>query len=161
MMTYLYAFLIGGGICVIGQILMDATKLTAPRVLVILVTAGALLQAFHLYEPLVNLAQTGARVPLPGFGYSLAKGAMEGAKENLLEAVTGGIKAAAGGITVAIGWGYRTCFQSQVGSMRGFVRRAAREVRGCRTVGDKGQLRGSEGQPVYAGVSRCKGVPGR
>ena len=86
-MTYLYAFLIGGGICVIGQILMDATKLTAPRVL-------------------VNLAQTGARVPLPGFGYSLAKGAMEGAKENLLEAVTGGIKAAAGGITVAIGWGY-------------------------------------------------------
>lgn len=106
MLTYLYAFLIGGGICVIGQILMDATKLTAPRVLVILVTAGALLQAFHLYEPLVNLAQTGARVPLPGFGYSLAKGAMEGAKENLLEAVTGGIKAAAGGITVAIGWGY-------------------------------------------------------
>ena len=102
MMTYLYAFLIGGGICVIGQILMDATKLTAPRVLVILVTAGALLQAFHLYEPLVNLAQTGALVPLPGFGYSLAKGAMEGAKENL----TGGIKAAAGGITVAIGWGY-------------------------------------------------------
>ena len=53
MMTYLYAFLIGGGICVIGQILMDATKLTAPRVLVILVTAGALMQAFHLYEPLV------------------------------------------------------------------------------------------------------------
>ena len=106
MMTYLYAFFIGGGICVIGQILMDATKLTAPRVLVILVTAGALMQAFHLYEPLVNLAQTGARVPLPGFGYSLAKGAMEGAKENLLEAVTGGIKAAAGGITVAIGWGY-------------------------------------------------------
>ena len=105
-MTYLYAFLIGGGICVIGQILMDATKLTAPRVLVILVTAGALMQAFHLYEPLVNLAQTGARGPLPGFGYSLAKGAMEGAKENLLEAVTGGIKAAAGGITVAIGWGY-------------------------------------------------------
>ena len=92
MMTYLYAFLIGGGICVIGQILMDATKLTAPRVLVILVTAGALMQAFHLYEPLVNLAQTGARVPLPGFGYSLAKGAMEGAKEYLLEAVTGGIK---------------------------------------------------------------------
>ena len=110
MMTYLYAFLIGGGICVIGQILMEKTQLTsahtAPRVLVILVTAGALMQAFHLYEPLVNLAQTGARVPLPGFGYSLAKGAMEGAKENLLEAVTGGIKAAAGGITVAIGWGY-------------------------------------------------------
>lgn len=106
MMEYLYAFLIGGGICVIGQILMDATKLTAPRVLVILVIAGAALQAFHLYEPLVELAGTGARVPLPGFGYNLAKGAMQGASESLLAAVTGGIKAAAGGISVAIGWGY-------------------------------------------------------
>lgn len=105
-MEYLYAFLIGGGICVIGQILMDATKLTAPRVLVILVTAGAVLQAFHLYEPLEQLAATGARVPLPGFGYNLAKGAMEGAQKGLLEAITGGVKAAAGGITVAIGWGY-------------------------------------------------------
>lgn len=105
-MEYLYAFLIGGGICIAGQLLMDATKLTAPRVLVILVTAGALLQAVHLYEPLVELAQTGARVPLPGFGYTLAKGAMEGAQQNLLEAVTGGIKAAAGGISAAIGWGY-------------------------------------------------------
>lgn len=105
-MDYFYAFVIGGGICVIGQFLMDATKLTAPRVLVILVTAGALLQAFQVYEPLVNLAQTGARVPLPGFGYTLARGAMEGAEENLLEAITGGIKAAAGGISTAIGWGY-------------------------------------------------------
>lgn len=86
--------------------MMDATKLTAPRVLVILVTAGALLQAFNLYEPIVELAATGARVPLPGFGYSLAKGAMEGAQKGLLEAITGGVKAAAGGITVAIGWGY-------------------------------------------------------
>ncbi len=105
-MEYLYTFLIGGGICVIGQILMDATKLTAPRVLVILVTAGAVLQALHLYEPLEQLAATGARVPLPGFGYNLAKGAMEGAQKGLLEAITGGVKAAAGGITVAIGWGY-------------------------------------------------------
>ncbi|MFQ8602736.1 MAG: stage V sporulation protein AE [Anaerovoracaceae bacterium] len=105
-MDYVFAFLIGGAICVIGQILMDATKLTAPRVLVVLVTAGALLQAFNLYEPLVNLAATGARVPLPGFGYNLAKGAMEGAQQGFLEAVTGGVKAAAAGITVAIGWGY-------------------------------------------------------
>lgn len=105
-MEYVYAFLIGGGICVIGQLLMDGTKLTAPRVLVLLVTAGALLQAMQLYEPLVNLAQTGARVPLPGFGYNLAKGAMEGAQEGLLQALTGGVKAAAGGITAAIGWGY-------------------------------------------------------
>lgn len=105
-MEYLYAFLVGGVICVIGQLLMDGTKLTAPRVLVILVIAGAVLQAFNLYEPLEELAATGARVPLPGFGYNLAKGAMEGASKGLLEALTGGIKAAAGGITVAIGWGY-------------------------------------------------------
>lgn len=105
-MEYIYAFLVGGIICVIGQILMDATKLTTPRVLVILVLIGTVLQALHLYQPLVELAGTGARVPLPGFGYNLAKGAMMGAKEGLLAAVTGGVKAAAGGITVAIGWGY-------------------------------------------------------
>ena len=86
-MEYVYTFLIGGAICVIGQILMDVTKLTAPRVL-------------------VQLAQSGAKVPLPGFGYTLAKGAMEGAKQGFLEAVTGGIKAAAGGISAAIAWGY-------------------------------------------------------
>lgn len=105
-MEYFYSFVIGGAICVIGQIMMDATKLTAPRVLVVLVIAGAVLQAVHLYEPLVELAGTGARVPLPGFGYNLAKGAMQGASEGLLGAITGGIKAAAGGISVAIGWGY-------------------------------------------------------
>lgn len=105
-MEYLYAFLVGGIICIIGQVMMDATKLTAPRVLVIMVAAGAILQAFHLYQPLVDLAGTGARVPLPGFGYNLAKGAMAGARDGLLAAITGGVKAAAGGITVAIGWGY-------------------------------------------------------
>lgn len=105
-MGYVYAFLIGGVICIIGQLMMDATKLTTPRVLVILVIAGALLQAFNLYEPIVNFAATGARVPLPGFGYNLAKGAMEGAEKSLLDAVTGGVKSAAAGITVAIGWGY-------------------------------------------------------
>jgi len=105
-MEYLYSFLIGGAICVVGQVLMDATKLTTPRVLVILVSAGAVLQAFQIYEPLVQLAGTGARVPLPGFGYNLAKGAMEGASQGLLEAVTGGVKAAAGGISIAIAWGY-------------------------------------------------------
>lgn len=105
-MEYVYSFLVGGIICVIGQILMDATKLTAPRVLVILVVAGAVLQAFQLYEPIVDFASTGARVPLPGFGYNLAKGAIEGASKSFLEAITGGVKAAAGGISVAIGWGY-------------------------------------------------------
>lgn len=105
-MEYLYAFITGGIICVFGQILMDATKLTAPRVLVILVVSGAVLQALQLYEPLVNFAATGARIPLPGFGYNLAKGAMEGAQTSLLEAITGGVKNAAAGITVAIAWGY-------------------------------------------------------
>ena len=105
-MDYVYSFITGGLICVIGQILMDATKLTAPRVLVILVVAGALLQAFNLYEPIVEFVSTGARVPLPGFGYNLAKGAMEGASGGFLEAVTGGVKAASGGITVDIAWGY-------------------------------------------------------
>lgn len=105
-MGYVYTFLIGGAICAVGQLLMDATKLTAPRVLVIFVVAGAVLQGMQLYEPLVNLAGSGATVPLPGFGYVLAKGAMEGAKEGLLQAVMGGVKAASGGIAVSVAWGY-------------------------------------------------------
>lgn len=105
-MEYLWAFVIGGVICVIGQIMMDATKLTAPRVLVILVLAGVVLEAVQMYQPLVDMAGTGARVPLPGFGYNLAKGAIEGASQGILGVVTGGLKAAAGGISVAIGWGY-------------------------------------------------------
>ena len=107
-MDYVYTFIIGGGICVIGQILMDTTKLTTPRILVIFVTAGVLLQALHLYEPLVQLAKQGATVPLPGFGYSLAKGAMEGAKDGFIGAVTGPLKETAAGIGVAISWGYIT-----------------------------------------------------
>jgi stage V sporulation protein AE len=105
-MEYVYCFLIGGVICVIGQILLDTTKLTAPRVLVIFVVAGAILQGLNLYQPLVDLAGNGATVPLPGFGYSLAKGAMDGAKEGLLEAVIGGVKATAAGVSVAIVFGY-------------------------------------------------------
>jgi|GEM_PF-2514989 len=152
-MTYLYAFLIGGGICVIGQILMDATKLTAPRVLVILVTAGALLQAFHLYEPLVNLAQTGARAIawIWIFSGKRCDGRCEGKSSGGRYRRDQG-RCRRNHCSDRMGVFDRTCFQSQVGSMRGFVRRAAREMRGCRTVGDKGQLRGSEGQPVYAGL---------
>ncbi|MDO5414577.1 MAG: stage V sporulation protein AE [Bacillota bacterium] len=105
-MEYILSFIVGGVICVIGQIMMDATKLTAPRVLVILVVSGAILQALGIYQPLVDLAGTGARIPLPGFGYNLAKGAIEGVSKGLLGVVTGGLKAAAGGIAVAIGWGY-------------------------------------------------------
>lgn len=105
-MDYLYTFIVGGVICVTGQILMDTTKLTAPRILVLFVVSGVVLQALHLYEPLIKLAHQGASVPLPGFGYALAKGAMEGAKDGFLGAVTGGVKATSAGVTTAIGFGY-------------------------------------------------------
>ena len=105
-MVYVYTFLVGGAICIIGQILMDRTKLTTPRVLVLFVVAGVVLQALQLYEPLVKLAHQGATVPLPGFGYALAKGAIEGAKNGFLGVVQGAVKATAAGITVAVAWGY-------------------------------------------------------
>lgn len=105
-MDYIWAFVIGGGFCVAGQILMDTTKLTAPRILVIFVLTGVVLQAFGLYQPIVDLAGNGATVPLPGFGYNLAKGAIEGAEKGFLEAVTGPIKATAAGVAVAITFGY-------------------------------------------------------
>ena len=90
--------MIGGVICVIGQILMDTTKLTTPRILVIFVVAGVALQAVHLYEPLVQLAHQGATTPLPGFGYALAK--RERWKEQsdgFLGAITGAVKDTAAG----------------------------------------------------------------
>ena len=105
-MDYLYAFLTGGAICVIGQILMDTTKLTTPRILVIFVTAGAILTGLGVYEPIVKFAHNGATVPLPGFGYSLAKGAMEAADQGFLAVLAGGIKNTAAGLTAAVGFGY-------------------------------------------------------
>jgi stage V sporulation protein AE len=106
-MDYLKAFVVGGLICVIGQILMDKTKLTPARVLVLFVTLGAILQGFGIYQKLVDIGGAGATVPLPGFGYSLAKGAIKGAKESgLIGAFTGGITATAGGIAGAIVFGY-------------------------------------------------------
>lgn len=105
-MGYVYTFFIGGAICAVGQFLMDSTKLTAPRILVIFVTVGAVLQGMQLYQPLIDLAGSGAAVPLPGFGYALAKGAMDGAEQGLIQAITGGMKAASAGISVAIVWGY-------------------------------------------------------
>ena len=105
-MDYLWAFLIGGGICLLGQILLDATRLTAPRILVIFVVSGVVLEALGLYEPLVKLAGNGATVPLPGFGYALAKGAIEGAQKGFLEAVPGPVTATAAGVAMAIAFGY-------------------------------------------------------
>ena len=105
-MDYLYVFLIGGAICTIGQILLDATKLTAPRILVIFVVTGVVLGAVGVYGPFEKFAEQGATVPLPGFGYALAKGAMEGAKDSFLGAITGAVKDTAAGIAVSIAFGY-------------------------------------------------------
>ena len=104
---YLLAFLIGGAICTVGQLLMSLTRLTPARFLVLFVTAGVVLTALGLYRPVVEIGGAGATVPLTGFGYSLANGAIEGAKnEGILGAVTGGVKATAAGITAAVFFGY-------------------------------------------------------
>lgn len=103
----LYAFLIGGSLCVIGQILIDKTKLTPARILVIYVTAGAILGGLGIYQYLVDFAGAGATVPLTGFGYNLAKGAKEAVDQyGFVGAFIGGTKAAAGGIAAAIFFGY-------------------------------------------------------
>lgn len=102
-MDYLKAFAVGGLLCLIGQILIDKTKLTPARILVSYVVIGVLLGAVGVYKPLVEFAGAGATVPLTGFGYNLAKGVKEAVEqEGFLGIFTGGLKACAGGITVAI-----------------------------------------------------------
>jgi len=106
-MEYINAFLVGGALCAIGQILLDRTNLTPARILVIYVTAGVLLTAVGLYPYIVEFAGAGATVPSTGFGYALAKGAMEAVKEKgVLGAFTGGIGATAAGVAAAILFGY-------------------------------------------------------
>ncbi len=103
----LFCFLIGGIICIIGQILIDKTKLTPARILVAFVTAGAVLGGLGVYQYLVDFAGSGATVPLTGFGYNLAKGAKEAVDQyGFWGAFIGGTKAAAGGISAAIFFGY-------------------------------------------------------
>ena len=103
----LKCFITGGLICIIGQILIDKTKLTSARILVIFVTAGCILGGLGIYQYLVDFAGAGATVPLTGFGYNLAKGAIEEVKNvGLIGAFTGGVKAAAGGIAAAVFFGY-------------------------------------------------------
>lgn len=102
-LSLLKAFLIGGGICVIGQLLIDFTKLTPGRILVSFVVIGVILGAVGVYEPLVNFASSGATVPLTGFGYALAKGVKEAvSKDGVLGIFTGGLSACSAGITAAI-----------------------------------------------------------
>lgn len=106
-MLLLRCFVVGGLICVVGQILIDKTKLTPARILVIFVTAGAILGGLGIYQHLVNFAGAGATVPLTGFGYNLAKGAIEGVQQyGMIGAFTGGVKAASGGIAAAVFFGY-------------------------------------------------------
>lgn len=106
-MEYFRAFIMGGIICVVGQLLMDGTKLTPAHVLVIFVTSGVILTALGIYEPIVKFGGTGATIPLPGFGYSLAKGTIDSVKkEGLLGAFTGGVQSTAGGVAAAVVFGY-------------------------------------------------------
>ncbi len=102
-LTYLKVFLIGGFICMLGQILIIKTKITSSRILVLFVCIGAVLEAVGLYDPIVNFAKAGAMVPITGFGRSLAKGAIQGVKEmGFLGAFSGGLTATAAGITAAV-----------------------------------------------------------
>ena len=106
-MEYIKAFVVGGIICLIGQILIDKTKLTPARILVAYVVAGVILGSIGIYEKLVNFAGAGATVPLTGFGYILSKGVMEAVKsDGFLGVFTGGLTASAGGITAAILFGF-------------------------------------------------------
>lgn len=103
MTEYIKAFAVGGTLCVIGQVLIDKTKLTPARILVCYVVAGVLLGALGLYQPIVEFAGAGATIPLTGFGNTLAKGVREAIqKDGFLGIFTGGLTASAGGISAAI-----------------------------------------------------------
>lgn len=107
LMNLLKAFLVGGGLCAIGQVLIDYTKLTPARILVTFVISGVVLGALGLYAPLVEFAGAGATIPLTGFGNTLAKGVKQAVHEyGLLGAFTGGLTATAAGITAAITCGF-------------------------------------------------------
>lgn len=115
-MDYVWAFVIGGLLCVIAQILIDKTKLSPARILVAYVTAGVILGAVGLYKPLVDFAGCGATVPLTGFGYAISEGIKKAVEEQgLLGALTGGLKSTAGGIAAAMCFGYiaSLCFKSK------------------------------------------------
>lgn len=108
-MNYLKAFVIGGCFCLIGQLLIDKTKLTPAKILVGYVVTGVILGGLGLYQPLIDYAGAGASVPLTGFGAALAKGVREAVDENgILGILTGGLRATAGGITAAILFGLIT-----------------------------------------------------
>ena len=106
-LKYVWSFLVGGALCVIAQILIDKTKLTPARILVGYVTAGVILGAIGVYQPLVDFAGAGAATPLTGFGNLIAKGIRKAVDERgLLGVLTGGLTAAAGGTAAALIFGY-------------------------------------------------------
>lgn len=107
MLLYLKVFLVGGLICMLGQLLIIRTNITSARILVLFVTIGAVLEAFDLYDPIVAFASAGALVPITGFGRSLAKGAIDAVKDKgLLGVFTGGLTATSGGIAAAVIFAY-------------------------------------------------------
>ena len=106
LLTYLKAFAVGGAICTIAQLLINYTKITSGKILVYFMLAGLALQSVGLYQYLVDFAGAGATVPISGFGYLLANGAIKGAKNGLFGAFTGGLAAASAGVTAAVTFGY-------------------------------------------------------
>ena len=104
--SFLKAFLVGGAICTIAQLLINYTKLTSGRILVFFMLAGLFLQSIGVYQYIVDFAGAGATVPICGFGYLLAEGAIKGAQQGLYGAFTGGLIAASAGVTAAIVFGY-------------------------------------------------------
>ena len=100
--SFIKAFAVGGLICMIAQLLINYTKITAGKILVYFMLAGLFLQEIGVYQYIVDFAESGATVPICGFGYLLANGAIKGAKEGIVGALTGGIKAAGAGITAAV-----------------------------------------------------------
>lgn len=101
-LSFFKAFAVGGLICMIAQIVINFTDLTAGKILVIFMLSGVVLQAFGLYQPLVDFAGAGATVPISGFGYLLANGAMKGAQTGLFGAFTGALSSASAGVSAAV-----------------------------------------------------------
>ena len=100
--SFIKAFLVGGGICMIAQIVINFTDLTAGKILVVFMLSGVVLQGLGLYQYLVDFAGAGATVPISGFGYLLANGAMKGAQKGLFGAFTGALSSASAGVSAAV-----------------------------------------------------------
>ena len=148
-MTYLWAFVVGGLICVAGQLLIDLTSITPARVLVTYVVAGVGLSALGLYDPLAEFAGAGASVPLLGFGHLLAQGVVDAVeKSGLLGALCGGFSAAAAGVTASLVCGVRPTTTTQT-KTRPAGRTAARRAPKTRQLLKSGAPRG---EPLFCCV---------